>query len=643
MRHYLIKISVAVLMCAPFTASGSLAADWNGSYSANGQCFCVGEVSSAVESLIVPTPIGGQTVAQVCQRVGTGPGLKITEGLYSHPVYADSQCGHGPPEAGSTVSDSNCVGSLDGKATESESCQPMGPRWDIKQAFLKQSANEKQKDAAEGSDTKGMVKKQKIVEQGSDTKELVQKQANTSVESKPSASLIDKPVVTSISVKRKDDLKGTTKTLEETVISSASTAGRDLPKREPLASFTGKVITIDGKRYLQAKQDLPANGGQPGSRIILDGSVFLLDDGTIKPTDLYRTQLAEAKKPKRTTSKKSSKALKQRVAGIIPKQPVKSKSNQASTRQVGPLLTPKTVREDRNSIPSAQPVPVESKHTGAITKFDAVERANEKSQIVRPKITQISVAVITEPKPVTDLSEFKKADRLPQAILTVDGSKQLETVTIQLGDDTAKVEQSAVSEISTVAEDFKKTESSKATNQVSLLSALKLPASANKQHDRFSYVEAMPVSFDVGGSGLLVKGSSESHSKFHYVGRIGVTNTYQEAMLGGGYYLTPSAADKLTMVLQAGVEYGSFRLEDDQSADITVNYNDTGLYFGAATRFVLNHRFELGGGFGYSTFFKGDLSMFGGAYWHMTPQLDLVSQFELGDNDLVGLGIRFYY
>jgi hypothetical protein len=127
------------------------------------------------------------------------------------------------------------------------------------------------------------------------------------------------------------------------------------------------------------------------------------------------------------------------------------------------------------------------------------------------------------------------------------------------------------------------------------------------------------------------------------VGRIGVTNTYQEAMLGAGYYVTPKAADRVTMVLQAGVEYGSFALEDDENSAITANYSDTGLYFGAATRIVLNHRFELRGGLGYSTFFKGDLLMFGGAYWHMTPKVDLVSQFELGDNDLVGLGIRFYY
>jgi hypothetical protein len=620
MRPHFIKTSVTLFLCAPFVASASLAADWNGSYSANGQCFCVGTIASAVENSIVPTLIGGQTVAQVCQRVGMGPGLKIADGLYSHPVYADSQCGHGPGlgSAGSTTSDSNCVGSLDGKGADSGSCQPLGPRWNIEQAFSTQKVTEEEKTA----------------ELNSDTKDVVKKQANPSVKRESSESLIDKPVVTSISVNRNNEVKESIQTLKATVISSTSTAGRKSPNREPLSSFSGKVITIDGKRYLQAREGFDAKGGLPGSRIIIDGSVFLLDDGNIEPTNLYRTR------PAKKTSKKSSQPAKQNVADSTQKESVTSRTNQTSKRPAKPLLINQSERVGRNSVPRARPMPDENASTVPIKEFDASVRANERNQILRPTITQ---AAIKELNPVEDMAAIEKALSVPHLTPKVDPSEPLASVAIQSVDDTANIAQATVSQISTVTEDLRSAQSSSAESQIGSLSALKLPNSVHKETDRFSYIEAMPVSFDVGGPGLMLKGSSESHSKFHYVGRIGVTDTYQEAMLGGGYYLTPSSADRLTMVLQAGVEYGSFRLEDDQNSAITVNYNDTGLYFGAATQLVVNHRFELRGGLGYSTFFKGDLSIFGGAYWHMTPQLDLISQFELGDNDLVGLGIRFYY
>ena len=198
-------------------------------------------------------------------------------------------------------------------------------------------------------------------------------------------------------------------------------------------------------------------------------------------------------------------------------------------------------------------------------------------------------------------------------------------------------------QVSAANEELQNSATENSVAQVGILSALKLPASVRSREDNFSYVEAMPANFDVGGNGVVLKGSTESHSRFHYVGRVAVTNTYQEVMIGGGLYLTPRVADRFTMVLQAGVEHGSFQLEDDQDSSISVNYGSSGLYFGAATRMVVNRQMELRGGLGYSTFFKGDLKAFGGAYWHLTPHLDVVSRFELGDNDLLGLGIRYYY
>jgi len=71
---------------------------------------------------------------------------------------------------------------------------------------------------------------------------------------------------------------------------------------------------------------------------------------------------------------------------------------------------------------------------------------------------------------------------------------------------------------------------------VTVVSALKLPNDVIPRQEKFSYIEAIPASYDIGGGGVLLSGSAESHSRFHYVGRIGVANTYQELRVGGGYY-----------------------------------------------------------------------------------------------------------
>jgi hypothetical protein len=175
------------------------------------------------------------------------------------------------------------------------------------------------------------------------------------------------------------------------------------------------------------------------------------------------------------------------------------------------------------------------------------------------------------------------------------------------------------------------------------IDALRLPASVRASSRQFDYLEAMPVAFDVGGNGVMLEGSGSSQSRFHFIGRVGVTGDYQEVMAGGGYYLTPVRADRLTLVLLAGVEYGTFALVDEQVPGISVDFSDSGIYVGAASRVVLNNRFELKAGLAYSSFFEGDAMLFGGGYYHVTPRLDLVTRFEIGDNDLLGIGVRFYY
>ena len=183
-----------------------------------------------------------------------------------------------------------------------------------------------------------------------------------------------------------------------------------------------------------------------------------------------------------------------------------------------------------------------------------------------------------------------------------------------------------------------------AVSESAVLTALRLPASTRASSREFSYIEAMPARYDVGGNGIILEGSAQGFSRFQYLGRLGVTETYREALIGGGYYLTPAIASRMTVVLLAGVEFGSFELSDEERAPgLTVTSTDNGLFLGALSRLVINNKFELKGGVGYSTFFEGDATFFGGGYYHVTPRLDVMSRFEFGDNDTLGIGLRYYY
>jgi len=90
----------------PLVASEDL---WGGSYAADGSCYCLGTLDQSFHQTIVPTPVGGQSVRQICQRIGSGPALTRSEGIFNHPVYPDAQCGHGPG-AVSSAEETDCRG-----------------------------------------------------------------------------------------------------------------------------------------------------------------------------------------------------------------------------------------------------------------------------------------------------------------------------------------------------------------------------------------------------------------------------------------------------------------------------------------------------------------------------------------------------
>ena len=126
----------------------------------------------------------------------------------------------------------------------------------------------------------------------------------------------------------------------------------------------------------------------------------------------------------------------------------------------------------------------------------------------------------------------------------------------------------------------------------------------------------------------------------HYVLQVAAANTYQEAAIGVGMFFKPSEAGRTTLMVRAGLEYGSMNFKNS-IAETT--HTDSGVFATMATRVVLTSQFEFQAGFGYSSFFEGDVIGFSAAFYHITPKLDLTAKTEIGDNDLLGFGIRYHY
>lgn len=171
--------------------------------------------------------------------------------------------------------------------------------------------------------------------------------------------------------------------------------------------------------------------------------------------------------------------------------------------------------------------------------------------------------------------------------------------------------------------------------------AIRTPsASIGARARKFEYLSIMPMAYDFGGAGVQVAASSIQGEKFRVIGRLGLAEDYQEAMLGVSYVLAPANSDRLTFAVTGGLEYGRFDL---QSGSLDVNSSSTGGFARAKTIYDVSRRFELQGGLGYSSFFDGDPHVFGTGLFHMTQKLDFIGEFEVGDNDSAGIGIRYHY
>lgn len=608
MRPHFVRTAIALIIATSANMPEAFSADWNGSYSASGQCFCVGDLPGQTARSIVPTPVGGQTVAQVCRRLGKGPGLERHNGLFNHTVYKDAQCGNGPG-AVTAQTESSCSGSLDGIGAVG--CAPVGPQWDIQAALTRQ--NTPALDISSSTETAALP----------------------TYRSSPMG-FMGKPV--------------------------SAVAARPVKVNRAPATQTppegSQWVIIDGRRYFRAHKDMPAAGGEPGQRIVLDGFVYLLDTGKLNPADLFREETrnesadadsgtvdgkaAAMQAPRNRASSKAAAAaqlVRREAAARQQRDDARATARQIETQRRRLRLERMAAleREARQAtdIDELQRAKQQLEAESASRAQAVLEAHAERRSVAQAKLRQTTSAA-TDPSPETPSANAESptaepavaaanaaSDSLMRQQAVVEATRQVVEPAIDTGE--AGPVQAPASSRSTVS------------------SALRLPTAVRASARNFRYLEALPVRYDVGGDGVMIEGSTSSHSRLQYFGRLGVTRRYNEVMAGGGYYLTPESASRLTFVLLAGIEYGNFELVDGQSPEISVDYDDTGVYLGASSRMVVNDRFELKAGIGYSSIFEGDAMFFGGGYLHLTRKLDLVTRFELGDNDLLGIGVRYYY
>ena len=480
--------TLGVTLTSTLLASAN-AATWNGSYAAEGECFCVGSQGREIDSKVIPTPVGGQSVAQVCDRIGSGPELQKVNGKFNYPVYADAQCGHGPFSSASGNADGQCIGHL---GVAGEDCNGIGPKWDVKSAYARPPAIE-----------------QEAVKQGIS-------ETQTATQTATGVSRYILPPVTTTS----------------TASSANSTDSNldDLNSSEPLDIVADVSVEEDVSvaEIVQTRSE----------------SVDIVQAAPQTPEEIRARQLVQMEEARQRLNLQAGLPALQHLEII--------KTEEQLAREQ-----------------ASQPATAEAEAEVAAATEEAVESSSE------------TLAQSTATDPVTTAA-------------TLPGTS----------------------------------------------SALKLPIATRNSAREFDYVEGMPVTYDFGGAGMRVGASISGQQRMQYFLQASEAESYREALIGVGLFISPRNADRLTVLLSTGIEYGKF--EFGNSA-LGANLSETGAHLSLSSRFVVNNKFELQAGVGYSSFFEGDAIVFGSAFYHLTPNLDLTTKAEGGDNDSLGFGIRYYY
>lgn len=166
--------------------------------------------------------------------------------------------------------------------------------------------------------------------------------------------------------------------------------------------------------------------------------------------------------------------------------------------------------------------------------------------------------------------------------------------------------------------------------------ALKLPIRVRQRRPALNYLQIAPVGYDFGGAGGSVQGSVEFFPRWRVVASAVGTQDYNEFSVGFGFTHDFATISQLGFGVSSGVEYGEFDLG-------LTELDDSGAFITGWLSYSLLQNLKLATGVSYSSFFEGDPSVFAQGLFRLSKNLDLSGRAELGDNDNVGIGIRFHF
>lgn len=560
------------------------------SYQANGSCFCT-QTTATSESAntLMPTPVGGQTIAQICARVGTGPGLILDNGEFNHQAYSDAQCGNGPgAEPLANNSDTSCTG-INGRGEDI--CGDTGPKWDLVSAYAKpvvtatpelvvqQPVSTPQSISAP---TENLIIHQPVkVEpvqiadvqiQGSKDQTIT----TTSIQSVADQLRVFNDSVTNSATTTVTEVVQPTKVTAATV--ALQTAKPVIQTTEPVAQTTAEPITLVESSYRAEPVKLPAaeQVDLAQSYSIKKGDNYSYEDSRA----IYSGQLASAVITNAVvTPDTNTQGLTQEEILLLPELET-HRAPVMVTRKTGDI----TITTDDSQLKGRQIIIIEE---------DGTARRMSQSEIDRlpladdSEIKGIDGAIATQSIPASEPS-------LGAAVATPDVTQvqpELQTQTSRKG---------------------------------------------WRSRLDYEYIGLAPTGYDFGGVGMELEASATNSQGLALIGSAGVAEEYSEASLAVGLYFAPFPHPNTDVVLKAGVETGLFDL------GIT-ELEDTGGFFGGYIRTRPIQRLELTGGGRYSSYFEGDAVFIASGTFSITQRFNAFSKVEVGDNDQFSFGFRYFY
>ena len=431
------------------------------------------------------------------------------------------------------------------------------------------------------------------------------------------------------------------------------------------------IVRIDGTSWRLAPAGTPRSGGRPGSRIILDDEVWLrADDPRFAEMDAasVETEHDEAGRDgaehdgaerdgARAARGTAVRPIDRTAAAALPPRDATAYSADGRRWEEAPEEPPEgLLRADAPEEPRWAEAPAEASPespeafrarrralTAERRRLEAEERAGREAALAAAarEAGEIDAGEASEPAVL--------AAALPDGAGASDASGDagpaLSRADVPPPTSSAPAP-SPVEESAGAVAATEPGEPGESGASAASLPALRLPAGVRGSSNEFGYVEAMPKRYEIGGAGLGLEASGESAQRFHYLVRAGIAESYREVALGAGVHVTPPDADRVTFALTGGVEYGVFEIvgtDAEGRVTQTIDDDEAGAFLELSSRLVVNPRFELAGGVGYSSSHGGDPHGFGGAFFHVNRRLDLMSRFEVGDNDQLGIGLRYFY